>query len=230
MSLSESELQDIIEWDVRNWARCLPFWSAHSQLDWSNSSALEIGSRNGGLSLWLAKQGANVICSDVGGVSSQALEKHKRYTVKDQIQYSDINALNIPYTQELDAVAFKSVLGGLQEHGGTNAHLVALEQIHGSLRSGGELLFAENLLSSPIHQFLRRKAVSWAAEWHYPSINEFLGWLSPFSQVHYETIGFLGALGRSEQQRRLLAKADTHLIEHCVPGSWHYIVYGVAVK
>lgn len=230
MSLQHSELQQIIEWDVHNWGKCLPYWQAQSGLDWASSKALEIGSRNGGLSLWLAQNGASVICSDLQGPSDLAREKHIRNAVHNRIEYANINALNLPFDNELDAIAFKSVLGGLEEHGGANAHLRAIEQIHRSLRTDGELLFAENLLASPLHQMLRRHAVSWAREWHYPSLDEFLGWLSPFSAVRWQTAGFLGVLGRTENQRRALARVDSILLEHCVPQHWHYIVYGVAVK
>jgi nucleoside-diphosphate-sugar epimerase len=48
---------DFIEWDVRNWSVALDFWLAHTTQNFSTCSALELGSRNGGLSLWMGYKG-----------------------------------------------------------------------------------------------------------------------------------------------------------------------------
>ena len=70
------DISEFIEWDVRNWSAALEFWKANSSINLAGCSALEIGSDYGGLSLWLASEGANVICSDVNGPKPEARTKH----------------------------------------------------------------------------------------------------------------------------------------------------------
>src|SRR5262245_56122140 len=70
-------LKDVIEWDVRNWSVALDFWLAHTAQNLLTRSALEIGSRNGGLSLWLALQGARVQATDIGPPTEAALKLHR---------------------------------------------------------------------------------------------------------------------------------------------------------
>jgi len=44
-------LIDIFEWDVENWSKSILFWESNSTNLFPNFKALEIGARNGGLSL-----------------------------------------------------------------------------------------------------------------------------------------------------------------------------------
>ena len=68
---------EFIEWDVRNWSVALDFWLDHTTQNLSMCSALELGSQNGGLSLWMALQGAHVVSSDVDLPDQTALRIHK---------------------------------------------------------------------------------------------------------------------------------------------------------
>src|SRR5262245_1501654 len=101
---------DILEWDVENWSQALEFWPRHSLLQLSGCEALEVGSRNGGLSLWLALRGAHVVCSDVDGPTEAARHKHQQYGVAHTVTYERVNALDIPYREAFDVVAFKTVV------------------------------------------------------------------------------------------------------------------------
>ena len=54
---------DIVQWDVATWKHALHFWTGGTPaLD--SKTGLELGSRDGGLSLFLALKGCRVVCSD----------------------------------------------------------------------------------------------------------------------------------------------------------------------
>jgi SAM-dependent methyltransferase len=237
IALTESpNRSNFVGWDVRNWSVALDFWAAHTKQTIANCSALELGSQDGGLSLWLALQGANVVCSDVGPPSENAIRQHQASGVSHLIQYRSINAVEIPYENEFDIVMFKSVLGAVgkgrsdseEERRARQAR--AMMQIYRSLKKGGELFFAENLIASPFHQFFRRRFVEWGTLWRYVSLEEMNTFLSAFSRVEYRALGFAGAFGRVEVQRNVLAMLDQAILNHVVPDSWKYIMVGVARK
>lgn len=224
-----STAADFIEWDVRNWSSALNFWSAHTSQNLSNCSALELGSRNGGLSLWLALEGARVVCSDVVLPNHYAVQQHRDRSVSHLIKYQAIDATNIPYSNEFDIIVFKSLIGAL---GGGNGEFQAkaIMQMYKALKKGGELFFAENLTASPLHQSLRRRFVRWGKTWRYVSIPEMRQFLSSFSHVEYRTLGFTGAFGQGETQRNLFGILDQAILNHIVPENWRYIIVGIARK
>jgi SAM-dependent methyltransferase len=221
---------DFIEWDVRNWGAALSFWTAHSEQDLAVCSALEIGSRNGGLSLWLAIRGAKVVCSDITGPRQEAILKHTTAGVSHLIEYERIDGTRIPYTNQFDVVIFKSVLGAVGARQGQRGQAKAIAEMHKALRSGGELFFAENLVASPVHQFLRRRFTPWAARWKYVSVTEMRQFLGLFTQVTYRTVGFAGAFGRSRVLQNVLGNLDRMFLDRMVPERWRYIIVGVARK
>jgi 2-polyprenyl-3-methyl-5-hydroxy-6-metoxy-1,4-benzoquinol methylase len=224
-----NELLKYVEWDVRNWALALDFWLAHSTKKLSGCKVLEIGTNTGRLSLWLASQGAKVVCSDVNRVRREAVELHEASDFGHLIEHQTINATDIPYTEEFDVVVFKSVLGAIGD-GAKEPQAKAVSEMHKALKKGGELFFAENLVASPIHMFFRRKMIQWGTTWRYVTIEEMNEFLKPFSQTQIRTIGFAGTFGRSEAQRNLLALGDRLIFERIVPESWKYIIAGVARK
>ncbi len=127
-------------------------------------------------------------------------------------------------------VLFKSVLGGIVQSKQSTGQAQAITQIHSSLKWGGELWFAENLIASPFHQFFRRRCIEWGKTWRYVTIREMEEFLSIFSKVTYVTLGFLGAFGRTPHQRAWLGKLDRILIDRPVHKSWRYIILGIAIK
>ncbi|HET7039939.1 MAG TPA: methyltransferase domain-containing protein, partial [Gemmatimonadales bacterium] len=100
-------VREFLEWDVRNWAVALEFWTGHTRLDLRSCSALEVGSRHGGLSLWLATLGARVVCSDLEGPTARARAKHAAAGVAARVRYESIDATRIPYAERFDLVVFK---------------------------------------------------------------------------------------------------------------------------
>lgn len=219
-------LADFVEWDVRNWSTALDFWRTHARQLPTNGLALELGSRNGGLSLWLALQGIRVVCSDIVQPGTAAVQQHRTRGVAHLIRYESINAANIPYVNEFDVIVFKSMLGALD----VESQAKAISEMHKALKKGGELFFAENLTGSPLHQFLRRKFVPWGNTWQYVSVASVEKFLSQFSRVDYQTIGFAGAFGRGERQRNLLGMLDQKILNRIIPESWKYVIVGVATK
>ncbi len=223
-------LRDFVEWDTRNWSVALEYWQANRSRPLDGCRALELGSRNGGLSLWLALQGARVVCSDVKGPTETAVARHRAGNVADRIEYRAIDATDIPYTEEFDVVVFKSVLGGIGTVGGREAQAKAVREMQRALKPGGELLFAENLVASPIHAALRRRYVRWGSRWLYVTVDEMREYLSDFADVRLRTIGSAGVFGQTETQREWLGLGDRVLFERLTPSKWRYIVAGVATK
>ncbi|HXV85060.1 MAG TPA: class I SAM-dependent methyltransferase [Gemmatimonadales bacterium] len=225
-----SDTQEFVEWDVPNWSRALEFWRNHSVQDFSACTALELGARHGGLSLWLALLGARVVHSDLTLPTSRALAAHRASDAAGRIAYQLIDATHIPYRAAFDLVVFKSVLGAVGGQHGPEGQARALREIHQALKAGGELLFAENLVASPVHSFLRKRFVHWGERWRYTSVREMLAFLEPFTEVRYCTLGFAGALGRTAIQRSVFGAMDRLVLDRLVPQRWRYIMVGVARK
>ena len=227
---SEATLQDFLQWDVHNWSVALDVWLAGTMQSLSGTRVLEVGGGSGGLSLWLALQGARVCCSDVAAPTREAVRLHQAFAVSHRIEYRQIDATNVPYENEFDIVLFKSVLGGVGFRYGKEGQARAVAQMHKALRKGGELFFAENLTGAALHRFFRRRFVEWGRTWRYVSMEEMLEFLEPFSVTTCRSFGFAGAFGRSEWQRKALGLLDTGLLNRLTPAGWRYIVVGVARK
>jgi SAM-dependent methyltransferase len=221
---------DIVEWDIQNWSAALAYWHRHSSLSLPKCVALEIGSRHGGLSLWLALCGATVVCSDVDGPTDAAVLKHARYGMSKRVRYERLDVMNIPYAGAFDLVVFKSVLGAVGRDGERERQRRAVHQMYHALKPGGELWFAENLIGSPVHSVLRARYVQWGQRWRYVSVADLMDFFDPFMSVSYATWGVLGVLGRTERQRSLLGRMDQMFLNACVPDHWRYIAAGVARK
>lgn len=222
-------IKDIIEWDIDNWKKCLNYWPKNSDINLDNDLVLELGSRNGGLSLWAAMNGANVICSDKDGPTDDAKRKHKKYSVSQLIQYKEVDVLKIPYENELDVIMSKSILGALGYDDNITNQKIAISEIYRALRKEGEFWFIENLIASPLHQLMRKKFVKWGDNWRYVSINEMMLFLNQFSSVKYKTFGVTSCFGRNEKQRKILSKFDD-VVAKITPNDWKYIIVGVATK
>ena len=226
----EQCLQDIIEWDVVNWSPALTFWGQKTKHNLSSIYAMELGSKNGGLSLWLALKGSKVKCTDLNGPSELAIEKHLKYGVSSLVEYEALDAMKIPYLEKFDLIMFKSILGmiGWDDH--PENQKCAINRIYRALKPGGELLFVENLIGSPLHRLARQNFVPWGRHWRYVTVQELKGFLVPFSSFDYTCFGFGGAFGQDEMQRRILGRLDHLLLNHIVPDYWKYIIAGVAQK
>ncbi len=227
--LDKKLIDDIIEWDVVNWSKSIIFWKRKIDLKDKNYSCLELGGRRGGLSLFLAENGNNVICSDLESPEEFASDLHKKYGYESRISYQSIDATRIHYENKFDIVTFKSVLGGISRNGNNKLKKITLDEIHKSLKPKGKLLFSENLEASFIHKFFRKRFVTWGAEWNYLKYSEIEELFSSYSKLEYITVGFWGTFGRTEKQRKFLGRID-NVFEKIVPKSKRYIVVGIAEK
>lgn len=230
LKYNREHIHDIIGWDTATWSKALCAWDEVIP-DLANAlAALELGAGRGGLSIYLALHGCRVVCSDVESPELLAKPIHQQHRFGEQISYRAVDATSIPYADSsFDVVAFKSLLGGIGGHRGQEFIGQSVSEIHRILRPGGFLLFAENLVGSSIHMYMRRRFVKWGQSWHYLSHDEIEILLRPFSRRRVETAGFLSAFGRSELQRSFLYMVDK-LINPVIPDSQHYLVYGWAQK
>lgn len=226
--MNNSLLEDVVQWDVGNWSTAVRFWDR--AVDWSRvETCLEVGGRSGGLSLWMAKKGKKVVCSDLKDTAIKAAALHRKYNLASSIEYRDIDATDIPYENHFDVVAFKSVLGVIGS-ADKQAQQTTIDQIHKALKPGGQLLFAENLAATRLHNFVRQRFIWWADQWRYITVDEMREFLRNYSKYELHTTGVLGTFGRTERQRRLLAAIDRGVLNRVAPQSWKYIVYGTARK
>jgi len=230
MELDRQAYADIITWDVANWSRALDCWNRARIEPKPQAKALELGGRNGGLSLYLALKGYQVVCSDYWPPPPTSLGMMSRYEVQHRVTYARVNATQIAFRENsFDVVALKSVLGSIGIHGGFAAQQKTADEIHRVLRPGGFWLFAENLKGAAIHTFFRQRFVKWGSAYYYLTIGELQRLTSQFSDCHYETYGYFGCLGRREWQRRALSVLDRGL-HPIFPEKSRYLIYGYARK
>ena len=227
--MQQKLVNDIIQWDVKSWGRAIDFWEKN--VEWTNvDQCLELGAREGGLSLWLALKGKKVVCSDIDNTNATAGKLHEQYNLNSAIQYANIDAREIPYENYFDIIIFKSILGGIGRNADIKTEEKVLNEMYKALKPGGRLLFAENLQASRFHRFMRQKANKWGNYWHYLSITEVKNLLKVFPKSSIHTSGVIGTFGRNEKQRGFLAQIDNAILNRVCPGRWKYIVYGIAEK
>lgn len=225
-SLNNTALKDIIQWDIKNWSRCLPYWEQFIDHD-QPKKVLALGEREGGLSLYFALNGHDVICSDFNPMPDSTKELHEQYKVADRISCKNINMTSIDLPDEsVDIVVFKSVLGAL---GDAKDQEKAIAEIHRVLKKDGTFLFAENLTGSGLHRYLRKKFVNWGKRWRYIKNSEMLHWGNKFRSKETNAFGVIGLFGRSENQRKKFASID-RVITPLAPKKWRYILFGVMKK
>ncbi len=227
----------IIEWDVRNWSRCLSFWiPALARLDRETARVLALGERNGGVSLWFALQGFHVICSDFGGPTAKAQSLHREFGVSSLVNYADIDVFAIPFQDaSFDIVACKSVIGGLKKEHKDAAtrtlanQALAVSEIHRVLKPGGRFVGAENLSGSWMHRLTRRAARGGRVGWRHFKRRELLDLFAEFEAVDMECFGFLGTRNKHFGLDKLTGFADA-MLSPMLPKDWLYIAFVRAKK
>jgi len=229
MSLTKKFIREVIEWDVENWQHALKYWNSLSIVHDKPLKCLELGSRRGGLSLWLANLGHYVICSDIENPQAVAKVHHAQYKLKGTIDYVAVDAVNNSYDNEFDLIVFKSIMGVVSRAGKDHLKQQFINSCYKALKKDGVLLFAENIKSSCFHQFARKRFMKHGKQWNYLDVNTIPSLFAEWKTYEYKTIGFLGTFGRTERQRTLLGKLD-RIFHWLIPKKKRYIVYGMAVK
>lgn len=224
--LSKKDLKNIIQWDVKNWKNALPYWSAHFDIR-PGMKVLALGEREGGMSLYFAKLGCEVFCTDYNEMPESTKLLHEKEGVSSSIQYKKIDIRSIDFQDnEFDVVVFKSVIGTL---GNKKDQHTAVTEIHRVLQPGGAFLFAENAEGSALHRKLRAKYVKWAEHWRYIDDGDIRNWKKLFTSSKVKSYGFTGLFGRSEKQRNVIGTFDK-ITAPITPSSWMYIYFGVLIK
>ena len=224
--ISPEDISTIIQWDVKNWSKALNFWEKHTDIK-PGLKVLALGEREGGLSLYFAKKGCEVTCSDYNPMPESTQKMHQDKGVSDKITYAKIDMKSIDFPDDtFDIVVFKSVIGAL---GNKEDQTKAIKEISRVLKPGGSFLFAENAKGSQLHSFLRKRFIKWGDRWRYIPKDELEEWKKEFSSGTHSSYGFHGLFGRSERQRRILGSLDK-ISTPLTPKSWRYIHFGVFVK
>lgn len=224
--MEQELLSDIIQWDIENWSKALPFWEPFLPA----GDSLKVGAfgeREGGLSLWLAQKGFSIECSDFNADMAPAKELHQKYNVDHLVNYSKQDITKTTFDDAyFDVVLFKSVIGALSTKERQEA---AFNELYRMLKPGGLLIFAENTEATKMHQKARKKFNNWGDRWRYIQIDETKEMLSQFSEVNFKSQGLMATFGRSEKQRRTITKMGKP-ISKIVPDNWNYILFGACVK
>ncbi|HNY32746.1 MAG TPA: methyltransferase domain-containing protein [Fibrobacteria bacterium] len=228
---SKEILREAVEWDRKNWSKAFEFWERRLP-EGRPLRCLEIGGRRGGPSLWLASKGHLVVCSDLENPEPIAKPLHEKYGVRGRVEYAALDALSSPsdWMGTFDCVIFKSILGGIARDGKDENRSRVIANIHGLLKPGGLLLFAENLQGSRLHGLFRRRFVRWGASWNYLPFEHVGSLFASFERLEWDTAGFLGAFGRKEWQRELFGRIDRLILDGLVGSRNRYISFGAAWK
>lgn len=233
MNFDEDVWKDIIEWDVINWKRAIKFWENDTLFcdDCSGKKVLDIGGRNGGLSLYWALKGADVVCSDIEiNGFEKAQDLHTKYKVSDKISYVQMDVTKLNEHDKYDIITFKSVMGGVGYNNNFENQKIMMDNIYRALKPGGRLYFVENCKASPIHQVSRRIFRTWGARWRYVSLAELAVLSNKYSSVEFNTYGFLGIFFRfSYTLNKIFSNLDT-LIDKYIHKEYRYIISAVLTK
>ena len=228
MQYHKEFLKDVIQWDIKTWAKVLPFWEKNFAIK-KEMKALAIGEREGGMTLWLALKGVNVTCTDYNDFPEETSQLHKRYKVHEKITYEkgvDVTDLSMYSANSFDIVVFKSVLGALSKK---ERQQKAFDEMKRVLKPGGSILFAENSKGSKLHASLRKRFIKWNSYWRYIDYKKDQDLFAGFSSIKLTTKGFSATFGRSEKQRKVLAIFDS-IIHPILPSSLNYVIFGVLNK
>lgn len=228
-------VQDIIEWDVLNWSQLIEYWQPIIETLPANSRVLAIGERNGGLSLWLALQGFDVVCTDIKETTDKAKALHKQYNVAHKIQYKTFDVINDTLeAEQYDVVIAKSVIGGLKTvrtdaaTRSFDTQQKAVDHIHRLLKPGGYFFSAENLQGGFITRTIR-SLTNKNNGWRHLSIHEIKTLFRAFTLVETKTFGILPTFFSGGIRNRCMFFINKNLLSF-MPASSKYIAFTIAQK
>jgi len=225
-------LKDFVGWDVPTWSAAIEYWdrllAAHPKRE--HERGLELGAHYGGLSLYLAaRRGVTMVCTDLKSPEHWARPQHEAFGMDRLIVWEPANALELGYQDaSFDFVIFKSLLGEIGTTDKRDNKRLMVAEVLRVLKPGGVVLFAENMVASPVHVLARSAFRGWGKNWGYTTIPEMRELFAEFTELHYETTGFLVAFAPS-RLKPLVREIDRRL-DLLLPENSRYVIYGSAVK
>jgi ubiquinone/menaquinone biosynthesis C-methylase UbiE len=214
------------EWDVHNWSKVIPLWQ-EALKDKPYTTALELGSWNGGMSLWLARNYTlDILCTDLS-FPERAKKLHDKYDTESKIKYIPLNVLNLDLPDNsFDIVIFKSMLGALQTY---EKQVTAMHEIYRVLKPGGVLLFAENIRSTILHMTARKLFAHYGKTWRYMHLRELLHLMNVYKKTRINTAG-LSSILLPEKLKGIGSRIDDFLDQNNLMPGIKYIAFGYGVK
>ncbi len=222
-------MRDVTQWDTVSWTRAINAWKVSES---KGKKALGLGEAKGGLSLYFATLGCEVVCSDYQWMNSDEKKAaevlHHKYQVNDRITYKDIDATDIPYENEFDIIFFKSILGGIGRNGNHELISKVFDQAYKALKPGGKLYYAENLKGTRFLQWFRgRVSIAYKSGWTYFDEKKLISLEGKFTPIERHTFGCIACIGPTETIRSILGRIDI-LLEKVVKD--RYIISCVLQK
>lgn len=218
-----------------NWSELIRHWQPILDTLPRSSKVLAIGERNGGLSLWLALLGFDVVCSDLKEPTEAAIALHKKYSVAHKIQYKQFDVVNSTEDEaQYDIVIAKSVLGGLKAIKTKSAtrnfsvQQQAVQNINQLLVTGGYFFSAENLQGGRLTKWLRRISKK-DKGWRHLSYKELGDLFIGFTLVQIKTFGILPTLFSNSGLNACIYFFNKYVLSFA-PNESRYISFVVAQK
>ena len=195
--------------------------------DVTGFNILDIGAGTAGLSLYFAKRGCHVICSDINRSNiMKAQEFHRTHEFVGEIQYDTIDILNNDLMSEsFDIICFKSVLGAIPK----DKQNRAISEIHRLLRKKGTFVFCENLRGSYMSEACRKLFAPWYRRWNYVTISEMQQYLSPFAENKIVSFWFAAAFFQKITKSKLLGIGLDRIVFRHLNDEYRYIMAGFAI-
>jgi chemotaxis methyl-accepting protein methylase len=226
--MDNKRINEIINWDVETWKEALPYWE-DKLLDYDKTSALciEIGARDGSISLWMATNGFNITCSDIYYDLEEAKKLHLKYGISKNVVYKKIDVLDWNEKNKYDVIIIKSVLGALQNE---KMIEIAIKNIYENLKEGGILLFAENSKATIFHQQFRKRFTNWGNILFYFDEKSVKMLLKKMKVIEVKYNGVLAVFGNRIGFSKPFSNLDKFILNKIASNKIKYMLFGYAKK